>query len=65
MVKFALVIDENMRFTRKNPHRSYEEPHCLKFSGELLDKAYESTEKLVAPILAVAKTYGATIASDG
>ena len=32
------------------------------FSGELLDNAYESTEKLVAPILAVTKKYGATIA---
>ena len=40
-------------------------PHRLKFYWELLDYAYESTEKLVAPILAVAKKYGATIASDG
>ena len=54
-----------MKFARYNPLQSYKLPHQLKFSGELLDKAYESTEKLVAPILAVAKQYGATIASDG
>ena len=32
------------------------------FSGELLDNAYESTEKLFALILVVATKYGATIA---
>ena len=30
-----------------------------------LDKQYESAEKLVDPVLDVAKHYGATIASDG
>ena len=36
-----------------------------KLSGELLDKAYESTELAVLPIIDEAKKYGATIASDG
>ena len=59
---FALMMEESMKFARQNPLQSYKVPHRLKFSGELLDNAYESTEKLVAPILAVAKKYGATIA---
>ena len=54
-----------MKFARQNPLQKYKVPHRLKFSGELLKNAYESTEKLVAPILAVAKKFGATIASDG
>ena len=62
---FALKIEESMKFARQNPLQSYKVPHRHKFSGELLDKAYESTKKLVAPILAVPKKYGATIASDG
>ena len=52
---FALMIEESMKFARQNPLQSYKVPHSHKFSGELLDKAYESTEKLVAPILAVQK----------
>ena len=44
---------------------SYEVPHQPIFLGELLDTAYESTEKLFALILAEAKKYGATKASDG
>ena len=59
------MIDKSVKFARKTPHQSYKEPHSLKFSGELLDKAYESTEKLVALNLAVAKIYHTTIASDG
>ena len=51
-----------MKFARENPLQSHKVPHRLKFSGELLDNVYESTEKLVAPILAVATKYGATIA---
>ena len=54
-----------MKFARENPLQSHKLPHRLKFSGELLDivdNAYESTEKLAAPILAVATKYGATIA---
>ena len=62
---FALMTEESMKFTRQNPLQSYTVHHLHKFSGELLDKAYESTEKLVAPILPVPKKYGATIASDG
>ena len=62
---FALMIEESMKFARQNPLQSYKVPHRHKFSGELLDKAYESTEKFGAPILAVAKRFGATIASDG
>ena len=62
---FALMTEESMKFARQNPLQSYKVPHRHKFSGELLDKAYESTKKLVAPILAVPKKYGATIASDG
>ena len=62
---FALMTEESMKFARQNPLQSYKVPHSHKFSGKLLDKSYESTEKLVAPILAVAKKYGATIVSDG
>ena len=51
----ALMIEESMNFTRLNLLQSYKVPHRLKFSGEYLDNAYESTEKLVALILAVAK----------
>ncbi len=65
---FALLKDECIKFAKQNPLRSYNVPHCVKFSGELLDQAYASTEKLVAPVLAVAKNmeqqshwmYGAT-----
>ena len=59
---FALMIQESMKFTRQNPLQSYKVPHWLKFSGELLDNAYEFTEKLVAPIFVVATKYGALIA---
>ena len=59
---FALMIEESIKFSRENLLQSYKVPHQLKFSGELLDSAYECTEKLVAPLLAVAKRYGATIA---
>ena len=62
---FALIIDESVKFARKKPHQSIKEPHRLKFSWKVLDKAYGFSEKLVAPILAVAKQYGVTIASDG
>ena len=51
-----------MKFARQNLLQSYKVPHRLKFSGELLNNAYESTEKLVALILAVKTKYGATIA---
>ena len=51
-----------MKLARQNPPQSYKVPHRLKFSGEHLDNAYKSTEKLVAPILAVKPKYGATIA---
>ena len=53
-----------MKFARQYCLQRYKVPDRHKFSGKLLDKAYESTEKVVAPILAVAKKYGATIASD-
>jgi hypothetical protein len=62
---FALMIEESMKFARQYPLQSYKVPNRQKNYGELLDKAYESTEKLVAPILAVGKKYGASIASDG
>ena len=63
---FAFMIDDH-EVGQKNPHQSTMVPHHwhLKFSWKLLDKAYGSTEKLVTPILAVAKKYGASIASDG
>ena len=61
----ALMIEESMKFTRQNPLQSYKVPHQLKFLGNILDNACKSTEKLVVPILAVAKKYGATIAKDG
>ena len=50
-----------MKFARQHPLQSYKVPHRLKFSGELLDSSYESTEKLVALIHVVAKKYGATM----
>jgi hypothetical protein len=53
------MIDESIKFAEQNPLQSYKVPHRLKLPGEfeapLLDNAYESTEKLVAPVLAVAK----------
>ena len=49
-----------MKFARQNPLQSYKVPRRLKFSGELLDYAYESTENLVAPI-AVAKKCEAAV----
>ena len=52
---FALMVEDSQ-------DKSYKVAHRVKFSGELLDNAYESTEKLVAPILAVATKCGATIA---
>ena len=54
--------EESMNSARQNQHQSYKVPHRLKFQGGHLDNEYESTEKLVAPILAVSKKYGATIA---
>ena len=59
---FTLMIEESMMFARQNPLQSYKVPHRPKFSGELLDNGYESTEKLVAPIFVVKPKYGATIA---
>ena len=53
---FALMIEESIKFTRQY---SLQVPDWHKFSGDFLDKVYESTGKLVAPILAVAKQYGA------
>ncbi len=50
---------ESINFAKQNPLQSYKIPHRLKLSGELLDKAYKSTENLVFPVfpvLAVAKT---------
>ena len=41
--------------------QSYKAPSRKRSSGDLHDQAYKSTEQLVAPILAVAKKYGATI----
>ena len=54
---FALRIEESMKFVRQNQLTP-----STQFSGELLDNAFESTEKLVALILGGAKKYGATIA---
>ena len=62
---FARMIEENMRFAKQNPFQSYKAPSRKRLSGELLDQAYKSTEQLVAPILAIAKKFGATIPSDG
>ena len=36
-----------MKLARQNPLQIYKVPHLLKFSGELLENANESTEKLV------------------
>ena len=54
-----------MRFAKQNAFQSYKAPSSKRLSGELLDQAYKSTEQLVAPILAIAKKFGATIPSDG
>ena len=59
---FALLIDDSMKFARQIPLQSYKARHRLKFWRKLLDNVYESTEKLVAGILAVAKKYGAAMA---
>jgi hypothetical protein len=61
----AAMIEEAMTFRQQNPLQPYKVPLRRKLSGDLLDKAYESTEHGVLPILAEAKKYGATIASDG
>ena len=58
---FTLMIEENMKFARQHHLQSYKVPHWPTFSGELLDNSYESTEKLVALILAVAKKYWETM----
>ena len=47
-----------MQFARQDTLPSYKVPDWHNFSWELL-------EKLVAPLLAVAKKFGASIASDG
>ena len=62
---FACMLEENMRFAKQNPFQSYKTPARKRLSGELLDQAYKSTEQRVAPILAIAKKFGATISSDG
>jgi len=62
---FGRMIAESMKFAKQNPFQSYKPPSRKRLCGELLDQAYKSTEQLVAPLLAVAKKYGATIASDG
>jgi len=62
---FVCMMDESMKFAKQNPLVNYKTPSRKKLGGELLDQAYTSTEQLVAPLLAVAKKYGATIASDG
>ena len=59
------MIEEAMTFRQQNPLQPYKVLLRRKLSGDLLDKAYESTEHGVLPILAEAKKYGATIASDG
>ena len=51
-----------MKISRQNPLQSYKVPHQLKFLGEHLDNAHESTEKLVTLILSAAMKYGATTA---
>ena len=62
---FARMLEESMRFAKQNPFQSYKAPSRKRLSGELLDQAYKSTQQLVAPILAIAKKFGATISSDG
>ena len=47
-----------MKLVTKNPHQSIKVRHRLKFSEKLLDRAYGSTEKLVAPILALYRSDG-------
>ncbi len=59
---FALMIGERIKFAEQNPLQSYKVPHRLKLPGGVEATMHESTEKLVAPVLAVAKKYGATIA---
>ena len=54
-----------MRFAKQNPFQSYKASSRKRLYGKLLDQAYKSTEQLVAPILAIAKQFGATIRSDG
>ena len=45
---------------QKNPFQNYKALSRKQLSGELLYPAYRSTEQLAAPILAIAKTFGAT-----
>ena len=53
---FARMIQESMRFAKQNPFQRYNAPSRKRFSGELLDQAYRSTEQFAAPILAIAKS---------
>ena len=62
---FALMIEESIKFAKQNPLQSYKTPHRKLLAGDLLDRAYTSTEKIVAPVIAGAAKYGATMASDG
>ena len=47
-LSFSLIIEERMRLARQNLLLSCKVPHQLKFFGEPLDNAYESTEKHAA-----------------
>ena len=58
------MLEESMRFAKQNTFQSYKAPSCKRLSWELLDQAYKSTEQRAAPILAIAKEFGAKISSD-
>jgi hypothetical protein len=61
---FAVLIEKSIKFGKHRTLQSHATLHCKKIAGELLDKAYASTEEMVAPLLASAGIFGATIPLD-
>ena len=56
---------ESMRFAKQNSFQSYKAASTNDYLGSLLTKAYRSTEQHSAPILAIAKKFGATGLTPG
>ena len=54
-----------MAFRKYSSLESYKVPDRKKLAGRLLDNAYESVQKSVAPVLVVSAKYGSTLASYG
>ena len=58
------MIEERIKFSKQNlvqPYKAQNRQKLEYLSGELLDRAYASTEKIVAPTITAAAKYGATI----